>query len=381
MEAMKAAILEEGGSFSLFGGEPLLVPLQDLEELWQFGLDHYGSNGIQTNGSLITDAHIEAFKRYKVHVGISIDGPGELNDVRWNKTLAQTREATAATELAIERLCAASIPPSLIITLHRGNATADKLPRMKQWMRELDGKGISSVRLHILESESEAVSVKYALSTEENLAAFAYFHALETHLANVSFDIFRDMRNLIQGKDHNATCVWRACDPMTTSAVRGIEGFGQRSNCGRTNKDGIDFVKADQEGFERYIALYLTPQEDGGCQGCRFFLMCKGQCPGTSEGGDWRFRTEHCDVWKGLYRQLEDELLDQGITPLTARPELRASVEQQHLEQWACGRNSSMEYALQALTGNGQTSVAQDPSHGDHLDHGDTPHGDHLDNA
>ena len=81
--------------------------------------------------------------------------------------------------------------------------------------------------------------------------------------------------------------------------MQGIEGTDQRSNCGRTNKDGIDFVKSDREGFERYLALYYTPQEYGGCKDCRFFLMCKGQCPGTAIDRDWRNRTEHCEVWKG----------------------------------------------------------------------------------
>ena len=58
----------------------------------------YGSNGIQTNGVLINDEHIRMFRDYKVHVGVSVDGPGELNDSRWAGTLERTREATAKTE-------------------------------------------------------------------------------------------------------------------------------------------------------------------------------------------------------------------------------------------------------------------------------------------
>ena len=37
--------------FSVFGGEPLLVPLPDLKKLWEFGLTLPAKqNGIQTNG-------------------------------------------------------------------------------------------------------------------------------------------------------------------------------------------------------------------------------------------------------------------------------------------------------------------------------------------
>src|SRR5262245_59244950 len=94
LAAMKAAVREEGGPFTLFGGEPLLLPLRDLEELWSWGLAQYGRNSVQTNGTLITEAHIRLFRAYNVHVGISLDGPGELNDVRWHGNLGKTRQAT-----------------------------------------------------------------------------------------------------------------------------------------------------------------------------------------------------------------------------------------------------------------------------------------------
>src|ERR1700722_6754393 len=79
--AMKAAVEKEGGPFTLFGGEPLLLPRKDLETLWAWGLEKYGSNSVQTNGALINADHVRMFKQYRVSVGISIDGPGELNDI------------------------------------------------------------------------------------------------------------------------------------------------------------------------------------------------------------------------------------------------------------------------------------------------------------
>jgi uncharacterized protein len=376
IEAMKAAVEEEGGSFTLFGGEALLVPEDDLEALWAWGLERYGSNGIQTNGVLINDAHVRMFRKYKVEVGISIDGPGELNDARWAGTLARTREATAKTEAAIERLCREGMPPSLIVTLHRGNATADKLPTMHDWMRRLEAMGVTSLRLHVLEVDEDDVGAAYALSTEENLIAFASFVPLEAELTALRMDLFDDMRNLLLGTDDETTCVWNACDPYTTRAVRGVEGHGQASNCGRTNKDGIDFVKASTEGFERYLALYHTPQEHGGCADCRFFLMCKGQCPGTAIDGDWRNRTEHCDLWKTLFRQLEEQLLDAGQIPVSASPE-RRDLEAVFLEMYAGGNANSIASVRRAISEREpvDTAVAVTNGHGD-APHGDIPHGD-----
>ena len=386
--AMKAAIEREGSAFTLFGGEPLMVPEPDLEDLWSWGFERFGGNSLQTNGSLINDNHIRMFKQYRVYVGISIDGPGELNDIRWAGSLGRTREATAKTETAIARLCAEGIPPSLIVTLHRGNATPDKLPAMHDWLREIEALGVASARLHILEVDHDLVGQKYALSPAENLEAFLSFAALERELATLRLDVFQDMRSLLMGDDNSTTCVWNGCDTYATQAVHGIEGSGQSSNCGRTNKDGIDFTKSSTPGFERYLALFQTPQEHGGCKGCRFFLMCKGQCPGTAIDGDWRNRTEHCDVWKGLYRHLEDEMLDHDLVPLSVRPD-RHVIEARFMARWAEGQNTTIASVLHELAGAGSggatTSAGPDQAHGDephgdswHGDeaHGDLPHGD-----
>jgi uncharacterized protein len=196
-----------------------------------------------------------------------------------------------------------------------------------------------------LESESAAVRARYALSPEENIAALFGFLELEKSLHALKFDMFSDMRRMLLGDDQGVTCIWNACDPYTTAAVRGVEGHGQRSNCGRTNKDGIDFGKSATPGFERYIALYQTPQEAGGCSGCRFFLMCKGQCPGTAVGGDWRNRTEHCEVLKAVYARLESDLLAEGKRPLSVSPN-RMSVEGQVIRGWSQGR---MTYVSEAV--------------------------------
>ena len=347
MEKMKRGVEQAGGAFTLFGGEPLMVPEKQLEELWAWGLQKSQNNSIQTNATLINGSHIRLFKKYRVQVGISVDGPGELNDVRWAGSLERTREATAKTHQAIERLCHEGISTSLIVTLHRGNATRDKLPAMHDWFRYLQGIGLTTARLHILETESEAIRDKYALSTQENIDAFLSFLVLENELTTLSFDVFQDMRNLLLGQDNDATCIWNSCDPYTTRAVQGVEGNGQQSNCGRTNKDGIDFTKAQSEGFERYLALYMTPQEYNGCQGCRFFLMCKGQCPGTAVDGDWRNRTEHCEVWKGLFRHLEEQLLEEGQTPLSVRSEERLRIEKMFFDSWASGQNTRVASILQ----------------------------------
>ena len=55
LDKMRAAVEREGRAFTLLGGEPLLMPLGDLEKLWAWGLERFGHNSVQTNGVLIGD--------------------------------------------------------------------------------------------------------------------------------------------------------------------------------------------------------------------------------------------------------------------------------------------------------------------------------------
>lgn len=351
LEKIKAAIEAEGGGpFGFFGGEPLLLPIRDLQELASWGHEKYGMSSIQTNATLITDAHIEIFKRYQVHVGISVDGPGELNELRWHGNKRSTTTFTQRSLDAINRLCNAGLTPSLIVTLHRSNASRGRLPTLMNWFLELDNLGIRQARLHLLEAETDEIRTDYALTTEENVRALLAIASLQPMLNSLKFDLFADMYNMMTFRDNLASCVWNACDPYSTQAVRGIEGDGHRSNCGRTNKEGVGFLKADTIGYERQLALWNTSQDHGGCNGCRFFLVCKGQCPGTAIGGDWRNRTEHCGVWMALYERLEREMVGVGEIPVSLHPS-REAIESLVVDGWARGENIHLLDALRLVEG------------------------------
>lgn len=348
LNKMKQAILEEGGSFHLFGGEPLLMKFDDLKEMFRWGLEQFGENGIQTNGVLVSDEHIDLFEQYQVFVGLSIDGPNELNDARWAGTLEKTRVASEKSIQAIKRLCERDLAPGLMIQLTRCNASQERLPQLFSWLREVASWGVTSVRVHILEIENDEVRDKYGLSQEENLNALLEFIEFEKELSGVRFDITRDMRSLLLGDDTDVPCVWRGCDAYTTEAVTGVNGDGSRHNCGLTDKEGIHFQKPERQGFERYIALYHTPQELDGCKDCRFFLACKGHCPGTGKDGDWRNKTEYCGVWKTLFERIEGELLAEGLMPLSLHPK-RKEWELDFLYAWENNDNFSLAEDIDEL--------------------------------
>ena len=323
IDAMIAQLDKANDKFALFGGEPLLVPLHDLERFFKFGQEKYNYNGIQTNGLEISDAHIDLFKKYNVNVGLSIDGYGSLNQPR------SSIEETNKIEDNLERLLKEKIDVGLIITIHRYNAGPDILPFFLDWLRKLDRWGLKSARLHFLESHHHPA---LALKEEDNIEAFLNLASFEMRmLKNLRFDIFKDILSVLKNENKDVTCVWRNCDTYNTEAVQGVNGDGTRSNCGRANKDGVNWLKSDSTQKIRQLALYSTPQEDGGCKDCRFFLGCRGYCPGTALDADWRNRSEHCGTIKALFGYFEQVLLDNRIVPITMRPELK-DIEKAELE-------------------------------------------------
>ena len=342
-EAIKRAAERDSGGHGadLFGGEPLLASLERIEEVLRFGYERsepvyvngkrLPRTGVQTGGALVRDEHIRLFRRYETSVGISIDGPGEMGDLRWKGSLEKTRAANAATEANISRLLDAGIEVSLIICLHKLN-TGEHLPRLKDWILSQARLGVRAARLHTVEINSAGMR-QYAPTPVDYLAAFRDlidFEASEADLGFGYFDTARDIRHLLlAGDDEGVTCIYRGCDPYNTPAVYGIGPDGDVHNCGMANDStsGIDWQKADSHGYERSIALYNMPQEHGGCQGCRFFLFCRGNCPGSAIDHDWRNRSEWCDVYRGLFTYVETQLLSEGERPLSLAPD-RAEWEQ-----------------------------------------------------
>ena len=325
VEKMLQGLEREGGHFTLFGGEPLLTDIDDLETIFKWGFEKYGGNGIQTNGVLINDRHVEMFKKYNVHVGISVDGPDDMNDTRWAGSLEKTREATKKSMTAIKRLLDENISIGIIITIHKKNGLLKYRERFKNWIRELMSWGAHGARLHPLEIDHSAIGDTLALTPEQNVEFLLDMWEFEiTELKrSFSFDIFNDVQNMMAGDDSRATCTFLACDPYTTHAVQGIDSQGNQSNCGRGNKDGINWIKAQYDGFERQMALYNTPEEYGGCQGCKFFIMCKGHCPGTGLDMDWRNKPDSCLNWKVSFGIYEKMMLQQGKMPMSLHPQLK----------------------------------------------------------
>ena len=81
-------------AFGWQGGEPTLMGLDFFKKVVELQLKYAQpgssiSNGIQTNGTLITEEFAKFFEEYKFLLGVSLDGPKEIHDY-YRKTVGMT---------------------------------------------------------------------------------------------------------------------------------------------------------------------------------------------------------------------------------------------------------------------------------------------------
>lgn len=341
--------LSNAPSISFFGGEILMMPDDDLEILFRYAFETVGGSGIQTSGAIMNDNHIEMFVKYNVQIGFSIDGPFELNNLRQPRNKKKNvEEMTANTMEYMGKARARGISCGVIITLHRENSTPERMPRLKNFILWLRDIGITGGNIHTLEIESTMSNQDYVLTSEENIWAYMELANFFKENPGMHWNPFDEIRDMLVGKDEKNLCYWHRCDPLNTQAVHGIEGNGAISNCGRANKEGIDWVKAPDNKFSRYIGFYYTPQELGGCQGCRFWMMCGGSCPGEAMDGDPRNKTMHCATQKAILSHYEQELVAEGIEPVTLSDKLEM-LEYITIQALEAGTNPYLNETLSRL--------------------------------
>lgn len=405
LEAIKRQIGNENDAPYLHGGEALLAPIQVLEELFAISYQKTGYSSIQTNGTLITDKHIELFKKYNTQVGISIDGPGDLGKYR------RTIDGQPTADMVMDNirwLRKEGVHVGIICVLTKANALPEQRERFKDWVRELKALGVTG-RMNPAEIDYPSLQ-KIALTPEE-LEDF-YRDMTRFVLTEIGGDWlpYRDAVDSLLGLDQG-TCVFGECDYYYASAERVILSDGTTASCMKTAKTGHVYPRyqnAGQRGFAkiRYEVLPKIEQESGGCQGCRYWRNCTGGCPAEGIGGDWRNRTRFCKGYYALFEETE-KILRRVFPNITLTTDLdgscfphrnsvgmntsafrfmidgpngsiRPSTWRQDARQLRCPPNTSGEG--RGAHASPQVTEAMPGGHGD-KPHGDRPHGDHGDHG
>ena len=283
---------------TLHGGEPLLLPMNEIEVILKTVFEKYGRSGIQTSGAGITPEHIELFKKYKTMVGVSVDGDTpETNAGRWNAPGFDVAEMTAKTMDALAALKEADVSASAIIVLRQCNAGTPALINslVDFALKMKSDYNICSIRFNAVIASDERTERLEQLSNEQLTSVYKKLIIKTIVDDTLLWYPAKDFVNLLNGK--SAECIFGECDPWATEAEIPIIGDGSLGVC--MKREGV--ILRTEKSLARYESLRQVSQDYGGCKGCYWWRYCKGGCPGAGIDGDWRNRSRFCETYKEIF--------------------------------------------------------------------------------
>ncbi len=290
----------------LHGGECTLIKRQDFEAICKRVCELRGRMSLQTNCYRVDDDLIRIYKQYRVSVGVSIDGDGELNRLRGFSDPAKNAEYTKQVVRNIIKIHKAGVHVGVIVVLSKANAdSAKKLRKLAHFILFLRGKGINSGRLNLMWSNHEK-SKPYELTPEQAANAWLYLYKHLKPYTDLQWQPFRDFTDNLLGYGHSS-CSYGKCE-YTQTLTRVIQADGSLGNCDRTHQELNLTRRTDQPTQSRYTYLINTWLKGDGCLGCRFYECCYGGCPAEGVGGDYMKKSRFCKAIYVLYEQIERDI-------------------------------------------------------------------------
>jgi uncharacterized protein len=279
-------------NIGLHGGEPLILPKDDVYKILKAIYEKIGKSGIQTNGTLIDSDHIKMFKEFKTNVGISFDGYEDLNEYR-----ASLAETSRIYDL-IKSMRQDKIQVSIIVVVSKANAgTPEKLEKLKRFIKEATALELSGRINPCFTSNRETDLDSKSLSN-------AYSELFDYLVSNgLRWSPFSDMWNSVIG-NKEIVCVYTGCDLFHTQSCEVVLGDGTITNCMRVSEKGI-YLRHPALYKTRFEVLTQVTQENYGCKGCEFWNFCHGGCPTHGIDNDWRNRTQLCEMYKTIFSKME----------------------------------------------------------------------------
>lgn len=315
------------GPVGLHGGEITLMPVSDMRVICEAVRDLDRPLVMQTNGSILHQRLFDLIVEFNIAMGISLNGPGEMNRDRRvlnAKQIDITDKMTERIHENIRRLRGAGVPVSIITVLSTTNAgTPTLVDRLAQWAADMgEQHGVWWWRFNPLSYDHGTDCISGEANTELTPAQLSYAW---TTLADVCladkrklWGPFREFVDNLWGLGVQP-CWMGSCDVYSTDAVYAVLGDGSAGNCLRTAKDGVPYQRTRETVHTRQAILEQTD-----CKGCRYWDICHGACPAEAIDGDWRNKSRFCSAYIDIYAHLEGKL--QGLLPnFTPRPDWTAS--------------------------------------------------------
>ena len=305
---------------TIHGGEPLLLPFDDLRRIFRYNYKYFGRNGIQTNLLHLKESHVELFIGYGVSVGISLDGlNGDMNAGRFPKGLTRDCRDDLIYRIykKMDYLLRMGINMNVISMLRNCNSRAEDI---LHFIKRINSYKVSHIRFSpctVYDSKNKQDEIDNDELADIHIALFENQYKFE----NMTIAPISDIVDGMMGNIDNMVCSFRECDPWCSAAEITLMGNGELGGCLHSGGalDGLQMIRSDKQSLERYGMLKQIPQEHNGCLDCRWWHMCSGGCPGQAVDNDFRNKTRFCEghkkAFEYIYRKIKSMFPNIYLTP------------------------------------------------------------------
>lgn len=303
-------------TFAFQGGEPTLAGLPFFEKLVRLqqarGRDGQSvSNALQTNGVLLDDAWCQLFQQYQFLIGLSLDGPEDVNDrYRYNKDGHGTYKWVMR---GLEALQKNKVEFNILCVLSQANI--HKARELYQFYKSL---GVDNIQyIPLAEFGGEAKALPFAITPEEyGKFLVETFEVWWPDRRKMRIRFFDNMAEAIAGQKPGSCTMHETCDSYAVVEYNGdvfpcdffVESGWKLGNI--TTDSWAEIARRNR----RYAFAQNKTIAHPECQVCRYQAICHGGCPKFRHGprGQFADLDYFCQSYKMIFDRavgpLEDDL-------------------------------------------------------------------------
>jgi len=303
-------------TFAFQGGEPTLAGLKFFEKLVElqqrYGRNgHQVSNALQTNAVLIDEAWCQLFRSYNWLLGVSLDGPEEINDLyRFNKAGHGTWKRVMQ---SVETLQKEKVEFNILCVLNSANV--EKPRELYKFYKSL---GVDNVQfIPLAEFNPDGSRMPFTITPEQyGKFLVEMFELWWPDRRKMRIRFFDNIAEALAGQKPGSCTMHETCDSYCVVEYNGdvypcdffVEGGWKLGNV------NLDSWPEIARRTKRYSFAQKKTLAHPECQVCEYSSICHGGCPKFRHGPQRRFEDldYFCQSYKMIYARsvgpLKDEL-------------------------------------------------------------------------
>jgi uncharacterized protein len=319
--------------FLWHAGEPLTLPIEKYEEFLGIINDQFSgmperkveiTHGFQTNGTLIDERWCQFFKKHKVSLGVSLDGPQFINDR--HRVTRSSKGSFDSTLRGIELLREHGLPINILAVLT--DYSLDFPVEMFDFFRQLH---IKSVAFNMEEADGHHGTSSLATESsqkryKEFMKKFWNLHVASEELPFIVRE-FRSMSSMLLEKES----VLRSCSESSETDIRKPLSHITVSHNGDFSFFCPELLTSKSERFGDFVVgnVHTTSLEEALCsekvkkiqaeifqgtqackESCKYFSVCGGGFPSNKHAETGRFDTTETFACKFRVKYLADAVIE-----------------------------------------------------------------------